>query len=59
MERRQIVVEYEKNFNLIYQDLMILDNQWRREIIKEKYENIYNQMIEGNRQRQNYRQICQ
>jgi hypothetical protein len=51
VERRQIVVEYEKIFNLIYQDLMILDNQWRREIIKEKYENIYNQMIEGNRQR--------
>jgi hypothetical protein len=51
VERRQIVVEYEKMFNLIYQDLMILDNQWRREIIKEKYENIYNQMIEGNRQR--------
>lgn len=50
-ERRQIVVEYEKIFSLIYQDLMILDNQWRREIIKEKYSNIYNQMTEGNRER--------
>ncbi|MBK7845538.1 MAG: hypothetical protein IPJ71_17980 [Bdellovibrionales bacterium] len=50
VERSQILVEYEKIFGLIYQDLMVLDNQWRREIIKEKYASIYNQMIEGNRQ---------